>query len=517
MTDVSLAGAFLAGLVSFLSPCVLPLVPGYISMLSGIGMEELRQGQVPRGGLFSSALAFVTGFSVVFISFGATASAVGSFLKENRHLLIPIAGALILLFGLHLLGLLIKLSLRAGVALGAVLVLLGLASLVRHAPLFAGFRALHFFSLSLIGFFGPTLARWLNRDVHLRSAVGQPGAWSGFLLGFAFAFGWTPCIGPILTTVLAIAAASDKIARGVLLLAVYSAGLAIPFLVTALGISRFMVFYKNFRKYLHAVEVFSGALLLFVGGLVFVNKLTWLTGKLGFLNSVVQSLEHAITVGGGGKIFWVVFAAVAVVLALIAIIRNWAVIMSFPGRKTVLIVASVLGLIAVTAYADWRTRIRTSITREPGPGGASEVAPAPEVTFKDLDGKDVPLSQYKGKVVLVNFWATWCEPCQVEIPWLIEMQQKYESKGFVILGVDVDDEDDKIVSAFVTKERFNVNGQKFPMNYPILRGNDTVADKFGGLLGYPTSFLISRDGKIVKKTQGLISYEEITNAIEGQL
>src|ERR1700739_1608679 len=102
MNDVSLAGAFLAGLVSFLSPCVLPLVPGYISMLSGIGMEQLRQGQVPRSGLFSSALSCVIVFSAVFISFGATASPVGSFLRQNRALLTPIAGALILLFGLHL-------------------------------------------------------------------------------------------------------------------------------------------------------------------------------------------------------------------------------------------------------------------------------------------------------------------------------------------------------------------------------------------------------------------------------
>jgi cytochrome c-type biogenesis protein len=108
--------------------------------------------------------------------------------------------------------------------------------------------------------------------------------WSAFLLGFAFAFGWTPCIGPILATVLALAAASDTIARGILLLAVYSAGLAVPFLLTALGIGQFLRFYQNFRKYLHAVEVFSGALLIFVGGLVFVNKLTWLSGKLTFLN-----------------------------------------------------------------------------------------------------------------------------------------------------------------------------------------------------------------------------------------
>jgi cytochrome c-type biogenesis protein len=284
MTDVSLAGAFLAGLVSFLSPCVLPLVPGYISMLSGIGMEQLRKGDVPTSGLFSSALAFVAGFSVVFISFGASASAVGSFLRQNRALLAPVAGALILLFGLHLIGALIKMNLRAGIILGVVLVALGISALLHHAPLFAGLGATHFFSLSLIGFFGPAMARWLNRDVHLRSSVAQPGIWSGFFLGFAFAFGWTPCIGPILATVLALAAASDTIARGVLLLAVYSAGLAIPFLLTALGISQFMVFYKNFRKYLHAVELFSGALLLFVGGLVFVNKLTWLSAKLTFLN-----------------------------------------------------------------------------------------------------------------------------------------------------------------------------------------------------------------------------------------
>jgi cytochrome c-type biogenesis protein len=284
MTDVPLAAAFLAGLVSFLSPCVLPLVPGYISMLSGIGMEQLRKGEVPSAGLFSSALAFVAGFSVVFISFGASASAVGSFLLQNRTRFAPVAGALILLFGLHLVGALIKLNFRVGIALGVILVVLGVVALLRHAPLFAGLGASHFFALSIIGFFGPALARWLNRDVHLRSNATQPGIWSGFLLGFAFAFGWTPCFGPILSAVLLLAARSDTIARGVLLLAVYSAGLAIPFLLTALGISQFMVFYKNFRKYLHAVELFSGGLLLFVGGLVFFNKLTWLSSKLTFLN-----------------------------------------------------------------------------------------------------------------------------------------------------------------------------------------------------------------------------------------
>ena len=284
-TDVTLAGAFLAGLISFLSPCVLPLVPGYISMLSGIGMEQLRQGQQPKGGLFASALSFVIGFSVVFIGFGASASAVGGFLRQNRALLAPIAGALILLFGLHLLGGLVRLNVRTGYLLGGILVALGIVSLVVHHPLFLGLGPSHFFSLSIIGFLGPQLARWLNQDVRLRNTdTKNPGMLSGFLLGFAFAFGWTPCIGPILATVLALAAASDTVARGVLLLAVYSMGLAVPFLLTALGLGQFLRFYQNFRKHLHAVEVFSGALLLFIGGLVFFNKLTWLSGKLTFLN-----------------------------------------------------------------------------------------------------------------------------------------------------------------------------------------------------------------------------------------
>src|ERR1700742_382918 len=115
---VSFFTAFVAGLVSFLSPCVLPLVPGYISMLSGIGVEQLKEGKAPRGGLVTSALAFVIGFSAVFITFGASASAVGSFLVRNRSLLAPIAGALILLFGLHLVGWLAKVSVRMGLIVG---------------------------------------------------------------------------------------------------------------------------------------------------------------------------------------------------------------------------------------------------------------------------------------------------------------------------------------------------------------------------------------------------------------
>ncbi|MBZ5501545.1 MAG: cytochrome c biogenesis protein CcdA [Acidobacteriia bacterium] len=285
--DVSIFGVFFAGVVSFLSPCVLPLVPGYISMLSGIGVEQLKEGEGSSGRLFSSAFAFVIGFSAVFITFGASASAVSSFLLRNKNLLAPVAGALIVLFGLHLVGWLVKISVRVGLLVGAVLVAIGVALNLRVLGHFA--TPIQFYAAALIFLLGPSMTRWLNRDIHLRNVGGnKPGIVSGFLMGFAFAFGWTPCIGPILGSVLLVASTKETVGQGVLLLACYSAGLAIPFLLTALAIGRFLKFYQRFRRHLHRVEVFSGFLLLLIGALIFVNRLAWLSGKLSFLNRFAQ-------------------------------------------------------------------------------------------------------------------------------------------------------------------------------------------------------------------------------------
>ena len=188
-------------------------------------------------------------------------------------------------------------------------------------------------------------------------------------------------------------------------------------------------------------------------------------------------------------------------------------------KKVTLIIVTVLVLIGATYFADKATRVKATgpVKMTVQDGAKPDSKPAPAVTFKDLEGKDVTLAQYKGTVVLVDFWATWCDPCYVEIPWLIEMQQKYAAKGFTVLGVAMDEEGKSAVAPFLAKERFSVNGQKFPMNYPIVLGNDDIADKFGGLLGYPTGFLVTRDGKIVKKFQGLTSFDEIAKSIESQL
>ena len=234
--QLSIPIAFVAGLVSFLSPCVLPLIPGYISMLSGVSMEELKaNGAAGLGArIFSNSVAFVLGFTVVFVALGASATWVGSFLLGRKMLFNIVAGVIVVVFGIHLTGLI-------------------------RIPL-------------------------LYRDVRLHSAAPRRGLVGSFLLGFAFAFGWTPCIGPILAGILALAATRDTLFQGMFLLAIYSAGLAVPFLLTALGLSQFLKFYARFRRYLQAVEVASGALLIAIGVLMATNKLTVLAGYFSFLN-----------------------------------------------------------------------------------------------------------------------------------------------------------------------------------------------------------------------------------------
>ncbi len=228
--------ALLAGLVSFLSPCVLPLVPGYISMLSGTSMEELRGSTDPALArrIFANSIAFVIGFAVVFIALGASASIVGSFLLTRRTIFNIVAGIIIVIFGLHLTGLI-------------------------RIP-------------------------FLYRSAGIQTSQSQRGSVGAFLLGFAFAFGWTPCIGPILAGILTLAATRDTLFQGMVLLAVYSAGLAIPFLLTSLGLGQFLRFYGRFRRHLQAVEVGSGVLLIVLGVLIAFNKFTVLSGYLSFLN-----------------------------------------------------------------------------------------------------------------------------------------------------------------------------------------------------------------------------------------
>jgi len=182
-------------------------------------------------------------------------------------------------------------------------------------------------------------------------------------------------------------------------------------------------------------------------------------------------------------------------------------------KKVVIIVLTVVALICVTWYADRATRVprKTGMTMA---ASAAMDTPAPDLKLEDLNGKQVSLADLKGKVVFVNFWATWCGPCQDEIPSLIDMQNKYAEKGFTVVGIAMDEEGKSVVAPFVAKEKYEVNGQKLLINYPILLGTDEAADKFGGIMGYPTSFLISRSGTLLMKFQGSPDLDVIAKAVE---
>lgn len=184
-------------------------------------------------------------------------------------------------------------------------------------------------------------------------------------------------------------------------------------------------------------------------------------------------------------------------------------------KRILLIVLAVAGVISATYIADRALRLSGKTTSKVD-GGVPNGLVA-DVALKDLGGKDLTLSHYRGKVVLLNFWATWCDPCRAEIPELIELQQKYAPRGFTVLGVDVDPEGPSAVASFTSKEKFDVKGSQEAINYPTVIGNDEVAEKLGGLIGYPTTILISRDGKQIKRILGPISFDEISHLIESQL
>ena len=230
--DVTYLTAVAAGLLSFASPCVLPLVPAYLSFMTGVSVDGMRKATDDtigwRAGLHS--LAFVVGFSTVFISLGASATFLGQFMLSNMLILSKVGGLLIIAFGLHYMGL---------------------------------FR---------VGF--------LNLEARFNIQRKPPGLVGAYLIGLAFAFGWTPCIGPILATILAVAGGQGSISEGIALLAAYSAGLGIPFILAGLAINHFFAFFTRIRAHMHKIEIASGLLLVVVGVMIFMgdfNRIaTWI-------------------------------------------------------------------------------------------------------------------------------------------------------------------------------------------------------------------------------------------------
>lgn len=323
---INLIIAFVAGILSFLSPCVLPLVPGYVAQISGVSIDNLKAGTGSRRAVILNSLAFNAGLSVIFLLLGTTAGLVGSAIISNPWVSF-IGGLVIIVFGLQLIGLL-----KIGT---------------------------------------------LYKDTRFFSSEKPRGMLGSATLGVAFAAGWTPCIGPILGGIIGLAATSGGWRSGLVLSALYSAGLAIPFLVTGLGINQFLGFYTNFRKHLHKVEVISGVVLILVGVLVASGQSTLLTSSR-FIG-LIPNLEGLFT-------------------------------------------------------------LRTTKPPEPPTTQANGNFPmAPDVEFQTLEAKPFRLKELQGQVVMLNFWATYCIPCREEIPALNKLQSELGAQGLRIVSATVDD------------------------------------------------------------------------------
>src|SRR5215217_24337 len=330
ITLFRIAISFAAGILSFLSPCVLPLVPGYISLISGVSIDRLKEGTSSRRAVILNSLAFNAGLSVIFLILGTRAGLVSAAITSNPWVRI-IGGLVIIAFGLQLIGLL-KIS--------------------------ALYKDTRFFS-----------------DDKPRGMLGSAA------LGIAFAAGWTPCIGPILGGIIGLAATSGGWRSGLVLSAFYSAGLAVPFLLTGLGINQFLSFYKNFRKHLHKVEVVSGVVLILVGVLVMSGQSTLLASS-----------------------------------KLLSLLPNW----------------------------EGKLNLGTPAPAATTPDANAKFAAVPEVQFQTLGGQPFRLQELQGQVVLLNFWATYCLPCREEIPELNALQHELQAAGLKVVGASTDDNADGV-------------------------------------------------------------------------
>jgi cytochrome c-type biogenesis protein len=398
--NITILIAFAAGLASFLSPCVLPLVPGYISLMSGVSAEHLKGEGGSRAGarraVILNSLAFNAGLSMIFVSLGAAAGLVGAAIISNPWVRI-IGGVVIIAFGLQLIGVL---------KIGA-----------------------------------------LYRDTRKFSDEKPRGLFGSFALGLAFAAGWTPCIGPILGGIIGLAATSGGWKSGLVLSAFYAAGLAVPFLLTGLLLNQFLGFYTWFRRHLHKVEVVSGVLLIAIGLLIATNNVArlavvaskFIPNAEGWVESRMNKSQPTTATNAGGTT------------------NGGATTLPVPGATV----------------------------------SATDAKQAPEIELKTLDGQPFSLASLRGRVVILNFWATWCVPCRAEIPDLSAMQRDLASRGLTVVGVSADDTADDV-------RDFQ---KELKQDYTVVLGTSAAKAQYG-VVGLPRTFIIDRAGRIRRTIPG---------------
>ncbi|MBC6003074.1 redoxin family protein [Paeniclostridium sp. NSJ-45] len=391
MEKLNLIVVFVEGVLSFFSPCILPILPIYLSILSNSSIESLKEDKSNfiHSLLFKNTLFFALGISLTFFILGSSVNALKSFFDTNKDLIMIFGGLIIIFMGLFYMGV-IKSSL-------------------------------------------------LNREKRFNINTKQINPISAFLFGFTFSFGWTPCIGPILTSVLIMSSSADNIGTSNLLMLVYTIGFILPFILASLFYNKLFKTFDKMKNYMGLIKKIGGIILILSGLIMFIN------GSFG----VYKHLNDSNNSNSNSQ----------------------------------------------------------SIDKE----NKNEKIMSIDFTLYDQNGKEHKLSDYKGKTVFLNFWATWCPPCKAEMPYIEQLYKEYNknNKDVVILGVaspNLDREGSKEdIIEFLQQEKYT-----FPV---VMDNNGELAYQYG-ISAYPTTFIIDKEGYITQYVPGAMDKQTMKYLIE---
>lgn len=407
-TSIPLLTVFLQGVLSFLSPCVLPLVPVYLGYLAGGGRTD-EEGKIvySKGKTFLNSLFFVLGISFTFFLLGFGFTALGQFFQGNRLLFARISGVIMILFGLY-----------------------------------------------QMGAFGQSMALEREHRLHFSLDKWTMGPAVAFLLGFTFSFAWTPCVGPILGSVVLMAGTSGTMIKAAGLIAVYVLGFGIPFLLVGIFTGSILGFFQKRRGMLKYTVKIAALLMIFMGVMTFSGMFNNITGYIS------TKTEQSVKTEKESK---------------------------------------------------QESESDQNKTEQGDSKQTSKVVPVPEFTLTDQNGVAHSISDYKGKVVFLNFWATWCPPCRAEMP---DIQALYESYGkneedVVILGVAApkygQEGSQESIQSFLNENEYS---------YPVLMDEGGGTFQKFGISSFPTTYMIDEDGNIYGQVRGAMTADTMENIVK---
>lgn len=430
-TGIPLITVFIQGLLSFFSPCILPLVPLYISYLAGGMYRTDENGKVsyPRKKVLIHTLFFILGIGFAFILLGLGFTAIGRFFSGNKVWFTRIGGLIMIGFGLY-----------------------------------------------QLGFFGKSQSMEQTRRLPFSVEGKTFGPLMALLLGFTFSFAWTPCVGPVLASVLLMASSASTATAGFALIGVYMAGFVLPFLVVGIFAGAALDLFNRKRQVIQYTVKIGGILLILMGVMTMTG---WMNGLTGYLSS--------FGLGGTG---------------------------SAASGETAGTEQS--GENAEASMPETAGAKQSAGSTEESDADGKQTVAAPDFTLTDQFGNTHTLSEYKGKTVFLNFWATWCGPCRMEMPYIQQIYEDYGSNSgdVIILGVANPKTEERPNNSDVTQEEVEAFLSENGYTYPVAMDLDGSIFAAYGIQAFPTTFMIDTEGNVYGYVAGSLSEDMIRNIIQ---